>query len=148
MTPNEQDLVEILTAATEAKNFIISEAPEAAHQLLAWRFYTSLIAFSVCAVAMVVLIVLAVWFTRRRQATLERLQQAFDEGELWTRHRGRGSTTSEELDMRRDWATVAPIVLMFAAMIPFILMCKFSAWIKILIAPKLYLVECVSSLIN
>jgi len=76
MTPVEQALAELLTTATEAKDFVTSEAPEVAQQLLTYHFYTSLTAFVVSAAITAVVTAPVVWFTRRHLERQEKHSSA------------------------------------------------------------------------
>lgn len=118
----ENALIEIINDVVNAKEFIISEIPEVVSQLLAWNFTISLISF----LTFIVLTVIAVKYEIK-----------FFKSDLF---KGFKSAIGEAAYLFSGFITFFIHVFIFGLLN--------ADWLKIWIAPKLYLIEYVANLIK
>lgn len=111
-----------MTALESAKNFLVAEIPDVIHQLLLWKFTTSLIAFTASIIfgLVIPIIVGVVAFKRERQ-----FKDTYSEGMAYT------------------IGIFASLLSLFIAFLLFNL-----TWLQIWIAPKIFLIEYAAKLIK
>lgn len=145
-----------LDGVDAAVEFSQEQIPDVVQQLLTWHFVQSLIFFLVGVVILSVCAVVAIKTipTKRKTSAVRReAREAYERGEKWTRHGGSGSVSSIEYDrVMRDGSTVDLFNVLFPAAIASIFGLVFVGcnidWLKIWIAPKLYLLEYGASLVK
>ena len=119
----EQKLIEayesLLTNLTTIQDFVIEETPIVLQQVLAWEFAVNLIWFIIGLVLLITVIVVIV--TLMKQAIKE----------------------------NNDEAPLIILILgIFVGIFPLIIVISTIDWLKILIAPKIFLIEYLSNLIT
>lgn len=143
-------LAELINKANQgvdgAVSFMSAELPDVIHQLLVWNVISS------CAWAIVGLVVLGIsalvmksWKIMSR----DELQAAYDAGEKWTRFGGSGSLTSIKFDSLMRGEGVALKIFSCSLIIAIgalIFVGNLLDVAKILIAPKIWLIEYAASL--
>ncbi|MEX5854780.1 hypothetical protein AB6H27_19970 [Providencia huaxiensis] len=114
--------------------FSYDNLPEVIHQLLAWKMTMGIIWSVVGAVLIVLAIFMPVWAKRAKS-----------NGAIWTYYDGekKYNINSTMYDFSR---TIFPALILFFGAV--IAIGGFSMWLKILLAPKLYLIEYAASLIK
>jgi len=121
-----QILLSFLETATQAKDFLVSEIPEVIQQLLQWKFFESLIHFSIGVIG---LICFVAWLTYWIKFVKKRWSQ-----------------------MDSDDAIFFVFFVAGCGSLPWLglFMKVFTnlEWLQILIAPKLYLLEYAASLVK
>jgi len=132
MTPELQDkLASILgfleTSVQSAQQFAVDQAPDIVQQLLRWDFVESL-TFFIIGVILLVISCRAIWLAHKKiMASEDCMMQDFDE------------------------KMIAHLILALIAMLPVVIGTALATnlnWLKIWIAPKVYLLEYVSSLVK
>jgi len=142
-------LVKAATTVETAEAFILSEAPDVVQQLLAWKMWESLIYCSI-SLALAITAVVSVRFAiLGRTDRIKKAMLAYDNKEGWTRFGG-SMVTSTAFDSIMATGGMLPVVSLLLA-----IACAITAvtvpnlaWLQILIAPKIYLIEYASSLIK
>lgn len=164
-------LIDLLNRATsgidKAVEFSQAQIPDVVNQLLMWNFTISLIYF-ISGIA-----IIPVWLIAYRKLLnlSERLlnnrneelklrkqeaKEAFASGESWTRFGGGGGITSVKYDSimsANEWisnATYSMVILLCTGAFSIFMAINLVnfTWIKIWIAPKLYLIEYAASLVK
>lgn len=120
--------------------FLSAEVPDVIQQLLMYKLIESALWFSVGITLMI-----SVFFVRRACVlSKNKAIKAYDDGERWTRYETCTDTTSHSY----DWVT-GPATFFVPGLIAFIGIVMTTAnldWVKIWIAPKIYLIEYAASL--
>ena len=141
----QQTINEILTRSIEAFNqgadWMAGQIPDVVEQLLLWKFTISLVAFMA---ALLVLVFSSVILPKILSDIEKNAVEAYNNKEPWTRFGIYGQLTSNAFDARigNGWIPYA----LSGISILFILFNL--TWLKIWIAPKLYLLEYAAQLIN
>lgn len=121
-------MAELITGAVQtaetAKTFVLSELPGVVQQLLAWKFWQSLIGMICFIVAMTALIIIFVKLTKKAVKAEFSDEVPFIIGSF-----------------------VSGLVALFSAII-YICEATPLTWLQICLAPKIYLIEYASELIN
>lgn len=126
----DNKLVEVINSVTDAKDFIVSQTPDVIQQLLLWYAVSS----AAWMILSFILIGLYVWFFR----TSIKYDADNNLKRGWLRERDGGIDTD-----------AAPIMMFISAVWLVTVFLTFNSdWIKILIAPKLFLVEYVSAIVK
>ncbi|EJD6500649.1 hypothetical protein M0L11_RS16370 [Providencia rettgeri] len=114
--------------------FSHANLPEVIHQLLAWKMTMGVI-WSVVGVVLIALAIFMPTWAKRAKSN----------GAIWTYHDGekKYNINSTMYDFSR---TIFPALILFFGAV--IAIDGFSMWLKILLAPKLYLIEYAASLIK
>ncbi|HAT5579607.1 TPA: hypothetical protein SLO04_001886 [Proteus mirabilis] len=114
--------------------FSQANLPEVIHQLLTWKMTMGVI-WSVVGVALIALaIFMPIW-----------AKKAKSNGAIWTYHAGEINYNINSV-MYDLFRAILPVPILFLGVVIFI--DGFSMWLKILLAPKLYLIEYTASLIK
>jgi Flp pilus assembly protein TadB len=143
----EKALAELITKAKDSidasTGFMSAELPVVIEQALVWHFVYSLILFGVG----ICLMSLSVKLARQAKAVGEqnraRAKQEYEAGEAWTRYRPGSTMTSARYDWvteTGDYASVARWILSPICFIVSLTLLNLQ-WLKIWIAPKLWLIE-------
>lgn len=167
----QQALANLLSMAVDGLNgaveFSKAQLPEVVEQLLMWHMVESLIWFSIGIVILGVSLRVA-WkvYTgsiqplppEERAARVQELQKAFENKELWTLYGRNTDLTSHAWDSEMErargensgdefsWMIVAGMTL--PAFIGSLMTISNMEWLKIMIAPKLYLLEYAAQLVK
>lgn len=126
---------ELLTTVSQAKDFVLSELPEVIHQLLMWEFVQSIITNTV-------LVLLWVAFTLIIMKVLKKPEEGVD-NEIYNWSHTRSKHEHKDLGFTSFFT--------FLASIPLLLITVFNlniVWLKIWIAPKVFLIEYAAGIIN
>jgi hypothetical protein len=162
----QQAIVKVIESMTgvaqSAYSFSAEQMPEVVEQLLTWELTKSFIGFAFGLILMVagVLGILYLFSSSRMSKRVEAARvakQAFDAGEPWTRYVGSNFTTSikydtiqrqgqEPIHSDTDIVTMAGCVL--ASVAGLICAATSLTWLKILIAPKVWLIEYAAGLVK
>lgn len=147
----QQALVDIINKAISGIDasigFLSAEIPDVVHQVLVWYAVESFIYFSISAVVVVGGIVL---FNKKVGWSKAEAVKAYENGETWTRYYRGGQVTSLEYDAimaMPDYyqsRALAIIVSLFGTLG----LLLHLDWLKILIAPKLWLIEYAASIVK
>ncbi|MEN7471152.1 hypothetical protein [Providencia stuartii] len=114
--------------------FSQANLPEVIHQLLTWKMTMGVI-WSVVGVALIALaIFMPIW-----------AKKAKSNGAIWTYHAGEINYNINSV-MYDLFRAILPVPILFLGVA--ISIGGFSMWLKILLAPKLYLIEYAASLIK
>ncbi|WP_109910826.1 hypothetical protein [Proteus mirabilis] len=114
--------------------FSQANLPEVIHQLLTWKMTMGVI-WSVVGVALIALaIFMPIW-----------AKKAKSNGAIWTYHAGEINYNINSV-MYDLFRAILPVPILFLGVVIFI--DGFSMWLKMLLAPKLYLIEYTASLIK
>ncbi|HGN1932012.1 hypothetical protein [Providencia rettgeri] len=114
--------------------FSHANLPEVIHQLLAWKMTMGIILSVVGVVLIALAILMPIWAKRAKS-----------NGAIWTYYRG--DTGFDISSVMYDFSrTIFPVLILFFGAV--IAIGGFSMWLKILLAPKLYLIEYAASLIK
>ena len=148
----QQALIQFVTMITESAQavgeFGAEQAPEVIGQLIAWGMTLSLILFFFFAFVTVGSIMLSIKSIRESSSKVAALRAQYDAHELWTRYTPSSSVTSLQFDTRMFRVMNFHLMVMIPAAIGIIGMVSNLEWLKILIAPKVWLIEYASSLIK
>ncbi len=168
----QQALANLLSMAVDGLNgaveFSKAQLPEVVEQLLMWHMVESLIWFSLGGILLLGVVVEAFVVNAMRKrpmtdeqqaARIKELRDAYDAGEAWTRHSSHGVVTSMTYDARMasaknntvdndDLYGIAALVALLPLFFGVILAANNLEWLKIMIAPKLYLLEYAAQLVK
>lgn len=156
----QKAIAELFQSAISAKDFLVSELPEYVEQLLMWHAVHSFIWFVVGVAAVIFALFLpGVVKARYRKRIAERkkeAKEALERKESWCFYGSTFKTTSsrydrivnadDELD-REDLAPVYMATVVIGLLGVVAVGCN-QTWLKIWIAPKVWLVEYAASLIR
>jgi len=141
-------MIEGFTASAQgAAGFTVEKAPEVVRQLLEWHFYTSLFWFGLFGG----LLMLALYYLRRglKEAPEKTLEFARKRKETEDRYYSGKAIASwdmyEHYDMTDDPWIIAPTFLCLLCIPPLV---SSNTWIKILVAPDLYVLEYAAGLLR
>lgn len=152
-------LVELLQKAVNgidaAVSFSQAQIPDVINQLLLWKAVSSFISFAVGAVLIFAGPKLVIRFYRMAKqahmSALNNAQKDYEQGKAWTRYSPGSSVTSVSFDslVGSGFAItlVTGIAFIAVAIVSLVLVTEFD-WLKIWLAPKLYLLEYAASLIK
>ena len=132
-----QALSELLDLALQAKDFAVEQAPDVVRQLLAWNLAYSLLQFALCAFGLSVPLLAARWLWKRRP-----IPDNYSTGE----EDAAGTNPRDREWINRGIAFMLCAVATFAALV--MLSETEWVWLKILVAPKLYLIEYAAALVK
>jgi len=147
----------ITTAAERAGQFGVEQMPEVIEQLLLWNLTRSLILFLLGVAIIIAAIVGGVRFfltDAEQKAEIEAAKKAYADGENWTRWREGTIATSTKYDRilsgEYHLEHNLTVILVSCAGIAFgMTLVLFNvAWIQILIAPKVWLIEYAANLLK
>jgi len=157
-------LVDLLNRAVsgidKAVEFSQAQIPDVIHQLLVWNAVISamwFILWTSCAIASIYCIKIVPRLQRYERERINSIKNAargdYKNGEPWTRYNGSGDLTSREYDrVMRSGTTTSVLLSTPVFIMSSIIFLSFSiastGWIKILLAPKLYLIEYAATLIK
>lgn len=133
-------LVDLLQKASNgidsAVSFSQAQIPDVVHQLLVWNFASSIIAQ---AFSLVLILAVAIWLVKLISDRTSR--------KPWTCHKqdARLNETSELFDIVALISVIGGALAVVFSIIVF--SCNFD-WLKIWLAPKLYLIEYAASLVK
>jgi len=117
-------LTKALKAAETTGEFLTEQTPEVVQQLLLWNGVSSAIKFGVCVILL--LLIAFKWIPKSVKAC----QKVDEEGEVY------------------DYEEYSLFLVFWVAPIAILVGVADLVWLKILIAPKLYLLEYASSLVR
>lgn len=132
-----QALTEVLDTAIQVKDFAVEQAPDVIKQLLAWHFTMSIIGFATAFVFLAIAFGFALYFNVKRPFPDSRSTEEEDK---------RGTNPRDIEWNNRGAAIIASLIGLFIAGIS--LVETEWIWLKILVAPKLYLIEYAASLVK
>jgi hypothetical protein len=118
----EQALIEMINAAVSVKDFIVAETPEVVNQLLIWKCAES----AIYAIFSILLVGLSIYMWKKIIQKEREVKREFESG------------------MGYAIGTVATLLVLIPSVVGFFNL----DWLKILIAPKLYLIEYTAELIK
>ncbi|HEJ9413567.1 TPA: hypothetical protein SMM66_002189 [Proteus mirabilis] len=119
--------------------------PEVIHQLLTWKMTMGVI-WSVVGVVLIALaIFMPIWAKKAKSNGAIWAKKAKSNGAIWTYHAGEINYNINSV-MYDLFRAILPVPILFLGVVIFI--GGFSMWLKILLAPKLYLIEYTASLIK
>ena len=132
------------------------QIPEVVHQLLMWKAVESFIGFALNVILLIIGILLITrWGKRVGDAMAARRQKAakeYEEGVEWTRFMRGSNQTSTAYDFFMGGSVLARWVLVLIGSMMTIASLQNTLhaldWLKILIAPKVYLIEYAASLVK
>lgn len=156
-----QLLQKAVSGIDSAVSFSQAQIPDIIQQLLVWKFVESVGYFVAAFVIMTCWCILARKLWARLAETEEKSRnrrraaaEAYEAGEAWTRFRGAGSVTSGEYDtiMRSGPSDNQTLIVILGAMSALLTLVSLSylnfTWLKIWLAPKLYLLEYAAALVK
>ena len=131
-------IISSINTASQAKEFIISQTPEVIQQTLLWYGLYNFILFIISFVILFLSIFISYKINKK-------ITKDFDNGEPWTRYENKldSHSTSGTYDFIKVWIVSIPII----GIITFIVMVNLE-WLKIWVAPKLWLIEFASNLVK
>lgn len=159
----QKAITELFQSAISAKDFLVGELPEYINQLLMWHAISSFMAFSIS----LAILCGSIYSACKAKSIMnrihgnphedqERARIAMENKEPWCFYNGdvASKVTSLEYDriMRRSIETID--YFPFAAVVGMVFVGSFAVtvnstdWLKIWIAPKVWLVEYVASLVK
>lgn len=157
-------LAELLQKASNgidaAVSFSQAQIPDVIHQLLVWNASISAMWFILwisCAIASIYCFKTLPQLQHNERERINevknRARADYKKGEPWTRYNGDSGITSNEYDHVMKSGATANVLLSRPAFIIssitfFVFSIASTTWIKILVAPKLYLIEYAASLIK
>ena len=131
-----------LSGVDAAVEFSQAQIPDVVEQLLMWHMVESLL--SCLAAACAALCSFALF--RKGAASQKIAREAYKNGEQWTRFSNSSSgLTSHAYDFKASGVAFYVPASLMALVSPFFIS---TTWLKILIAPKLYLLEYAASLVK
>ncbi|WP_213873281.1 hypothetical protein [Serratia marcescens] len=137
-------LTELLKKASDgidaAVSFSQAQIPDVVHQLLLWNFTRSIVLSILCLIS----IPFAVWFLKK-QFTRKKIGEFVEYGEKKERYQWTLVFDSEG-DASPAMFVLALFVLLYASFVGSVLLNM--TWLKIWLAPKLYLIEYAASLVG
>ncbi|MGD8305017.1 MAG: hypothetical protein PVF17_00050 [Ignavibacteria bacterium] len=138
----DQTLADLITSSIsttdQAKEFITSQTPEIIQQTLLWYgFYNFILV-----IASFVILFLSIFISYK---IYKKITKDFDDGKSWTRYNSRynSNLTSDIYDFIKVSTILLPIIG-----IPIFISMVNIEWLKIWIAPKLWLIEFASNLVK
>ena len=153
-------LLNMVNVTIQTMNDVVAfgkqQIPEVIHQLLMWKAVESFIPFAVNVLLMIIgLLLMTRWGKQVGNAVAakrEKAKQDYEDGEPWTRIDRRYSTTSASYDF---FMATSGFVRWVVVVVGFILLLNATQaalhsleWLKILVAPKVYLIEYAAELIK
>ena len=131
----QNELANMVAHINDGASFLATELPDVISQLLIWHTVKSGAVFMIGVILLALSAKSVVWVKRSAKESRE----AYDRGERWTRYSGCDSTTSHEYDLKAGgFIWIIPVfLLVFGACVT----ANNLAWLQILIAPKVYLIE-------
>lgn len=157
----QKAISEIFSSVLSAKDFLVGEIPEYISQLLLWNAIYSATLFSIGVLIISACSYVGVNSNKFIQKRKERITQeqkaareAFERKEKWCFYRDSSSVTSIEYDRimgkgaQDDSFVVMACCWAFCLFIGFMFVSVNTDWLKIWIAPKVWLVEYAAKLIN
>lgn len=153
-------LLNMVNVTIQTMNDVVAfgkqQIPEVIHQLLMWKAVESFIPFAVNVILMVIGILLMTRWGKKVgnaiSAKRDKAEQDYKDGKSWTRLERGYSTTSIFYDFFMATSSFVRLVLV---VVGFILLLNAAQtalhsleWLKILVAPKVYLIEYAAELIK
>lgn len=134
-------LQKAVTGVEEGVSFLSAELPDVAHQLLMWNMVHSIL----LSVLGVLVFIPSYYIFKYLNRVSSEARKAYLDGEEWTRYVSGGKLTSFEYDIKVSIAPRAVVISSTTILSCFLLN---LTWLKILIAPKLYLIEYATTLVK
>ena len=142
-------LQRVLDGTDAMVEFGKDQLPAVIEQLLLWHMIESLIYFGLGIFVLIATLIGAkmFWKVNKPKMSKEEARDAYVKGEAWTRFRGSGIATSHEYDSIMNGGMDASEKVLFAFVVGTVTfigcIITFSnlAWLKIILAPDLYLLE-------
>lgn len=130
-----------MSGVDAAVEFSQAQIPDVVEQLLIWHMVESLLS----CLAAVCVALCSFFLFRKGVASQKAAREAYKNGEKWTRFRESSSLTSHAYDIKASGVFFYVPASLIAIASPFFIS---TTWLKILIAPKLYLLEYAASLVK
>lgn len=132
------------------------QIPEVVHQLLMWNAVQSFMSFALSGVFFILgVLMMTRWFKRLGKHCADKRAQAlidYEEGKTWTRFSSGSSSTSSAYDFYMGLSWLPKWVFLFLGAIITMGALKDMMgemdWLKIIIAPKVYLIEYAAQLVK
>lgn len=150
----QQALAELITKSTavagDALAFTQDQLPDVVQQLLVWRGVYSLVMFVAGALLLVAASLCAKAAMRKRAEAIAQAEEAYRNGEAWTRMFNGLSTTSTRYDSIMVFGGAPTMVMasVSAAMAIAGMTMVNLEWLQIWLAPKVYLIEYAANLVK
>lgn len=151
------DLLQRAVSGVDAAvSFSQAQIPDVIKQLLAWKFVVSLLFFITFILLLILMAFVAFRVFRGYDSWVSdkksKARDCFDRRESWTRYSRSGSDlTSNQYDRIMsipDTPILAYIIVGVSSFFFLLIALSNLAWLKILLAPKLYLIEYAASLVK
>ncbi|EOJ4714145.1 hypothetical protein ACKKLS_001040 [Escherichia albertii] len=141
-------LIELLQKASNgidtAVSFIQAQIPDVVHQLLLWNMVDSLIKTLIA----ILTIPLVFWFMKKQYQKVE-IGKFDDEGWSWDKGKTKYKPTMIWESNGEISFLILPLAAVFVLWVNFIIAVAINMiWLKIWLAPKLYLIEYAASLVK
>jgi len=137
-------LKSIITSVTEAKEFVIGELPEVINQLLLWELSISIVENLICIIIMIISTLTIKWFWVPPKAGKSSMNYRWE------------SKTKAHKDLKdAQWwqdsagcaiSVIGTILLVIVLIVS--LTCTNLVWLKIWLAPKIFLIEYAADLVK
>lgn len=132
------------------------QIPEVVHQLLMWNAVQSFMSFALSGIFFILgVLMMTRWFKRLGKHCADNKARSvsdYEEGKTWTRLYSGSSSTSSAYDFYMAFNSIGKWVLLFVgimiAMGSLRDMMGEMDWLKIIIAPKVYLIEYAAQLVK
>lgn len=149
----QESLAELIKYATSGVDAMVAfgqeQLPILVEQLLMWHFVESLLWFSLGLILLMLTPFLFKKVSRVLSEKMEDARRAYIQGERWTRFSDSGtSTTSYSYDNLMFGCSAGKWLLIPMGFVGFLMASANLSWLKIWIAPKLYLFEYGASLVK
>lgn len=152
-------LVDLLQKAGDgidaAVSFSQAQIPDVVNQLLIWKAVSSFLSFSIGMALIFIGPKLIIRFYKMAKsshaAAIDNAKKDYEEGKPWTRYSPGSSVTSVTFDSINGSGWAITLIAGIAFIVLFITSLAFVTefdWLKIWLAPKLYLLEYTASLIK
>lgn len=131
----ENALVTLIEKVTSGVDFLVSEIPDVVHQLLMWNMVESLIWFIGMWLGFVIIAVSASMNAKRIYLKWSGIKKENGDNSAWCDEPG------------DFFGTVIPYVCLFVWFLSCVRLCNFT-WLKIWLAPKVWLIEYAAELVK
>ncbi|ELC6296687.1 hypothetical protein RJO53_002832 [Enterobacter hormaechei] len=152
-------LVDLLQKASNgidaAVSFSQAQIPDVVNQLLLWKAASSFLTFFIglCLIFAGPKLIIRSYKRAKswHESAMQKAQSDFDNGKAWTRYSPGSSVTSVSFDSINGSGWAITLVAGLSFIVLFVLALAFVTeldWLKIWLAPKLYLIEYAASLVK